>query len=254
MGGIDVLSALEGRPTSVLIADQLRDRIIDGSFHPGEQVTEAQLAARLQVSRGPVREALQRLSQEGLLISHRNRGVFVLDLGPDDVAEIYSARAAVELGAAEEILESGEDVIDAVSEALSAVLKQMPAVVAASDWKSLSGLDLGFHQAFVAGANNSRLSRIYHTLAAESRICMVNLEVSYPRAGDLVSEHQRLLDLLRGRDHAALDKEIRTHMSSAVRDLTASMRAQLSAHDSVQDAATKSPAGRAGPAREELLE
>lgn len=234
MSGIDVLSALEGRPTSVLIADQLRDRIIDGSFQPGEQVTEAQLAARLEVSRGPVREALQRLSQEGLLISHRNRGVFVLELEAEDVAEIYSARAAVELGAAEEILAGGDEVIDPVSRALADVLEQMPAVVAASDWKALSGLDLGFHQAFVAGANNSRLIRIYDTLAAESRICMVNLEVSYPRADVLVSEHERIRDLLVARDKNELDRAIRAHMSSAVRDLTASMRAQQEAQQETQ--------------------
>ena len=80
MAGIDGLFVLEDRPTPELIADQIRDGILQGDFRPGEQVVEAQLAARMQVSRGPVREALQRLIQEGLLVSYRNKGVFVLEL------------------------------------------------------------------------------------------------------------------------------------------------------------------------------
>ncbi|MEO6492457.1 MAG: GntR family transcriptional regulator, partial [Ilumatobacteraceae bacterium] len=84
----------------MVIADQIRDRIIDGSYTPGEQINEANVAAELGISRGPVREALQRLNQEGLLISYRNRGVFVVELSVDDVAEIYEARAAIEVGAA----------------------------------------------------------------------------------------------------------------------------------------------------------
>ena len=90
MAGIDGLFALEDRPhIRAGFADQIRDGILQGAFRPGEQVVEAQLAARMQVSRGPVREALQRLIQEGLLVSYRNKGVFVLEL----TAGVTSARS-----------------------------------------------------------------------------------------------------------------------------------------------------------------
>ncbi|MEO9095456.1 MAG: GntR family transcriptional regulator [Microbacteriaceae bacterium] len=225
MAGEDGLIGLEGRPTSVLIANQLRERIIDGSFRPGEQIREASLVERLQVSRGPVREALQRLSQEGLLVSHRNRGVFVLDLTPADIREIYAAREAVELGAAEAILAQEPDAIAATSRRLSRIIAKMAPLVNAGNWRRLSELDMGFHLAFVESAANSRLSRIYSTLAAESRICIVNLEASYPLADALISEHERLVELLAARDGTELRKAIRQHMTSAVADLTASMLA-----------------------------
>lgn len=225
MAGEDGLLAMEGRPTSVLIADQLRERIIDGSFHPGEQIREASLVERLQVSRGPVREALQRLSQEGLLVSHRNRGVFVLDLTINDITEIYAAREAIELGAAAEILgEKRADLAEIAAE-LSGIIEQMVPLVAAGDWRRLSEIDLSFHVAFVKSAGNSRLSRIYSTLAAESRICMVNLEVSYPNAEKLTEEHQHLVDLLVAGDGENLRRAIRQHMRSAITDLSASMLA-----------------------------
>lgn len=213
--------ALEGRSTAQLIADQLREQIVQGTFRPGEQVNESVLASQLRSSRGPVREALQRLAQEGLLVSHRNRGVFVLELSADDIKEIYAVREAVESAAACALLDAGSERIADTCQVLKLVLKDMAEQVAISDWQAIARLDMQFHSSFVAGAGNSRLIRIYETLAAESRICILNLEVSYPRLDVLVSEHQNLLDLLEARDRKGLLKGIRQHMQRAVEDLTA---------------------------------
>lgn len=228
MTGEDGLSALEGRPTSVLIADQLRERIIDGSFRPGEQIREAALVDKLRVSRGPVREALQRLSQEGLLVSHRNRGMFVLELEITDIEEIYAARQAIEIGAAAAISRQDRPTIEKTVKSLSKIVTRMDPLVEQQDWVRLAELDLSFHMAFVASAGNSRLSRIYSTLAAESRICIVNLEGSYPHAEALVAEHQALIDQLMVGDWPGLEAAIAVHMAAVVTDL----RASFSARDS----------------------
>ena len=68
------LAPIQQDTTPALIARQLRDAIATGQFAPGQQLLETTLARSLGVSRGPLREAMQRLTQEGLLISHRNRG------------------------------------------------------------------------------------------------------------------------------------------------------------------------------------
>lgn len=219
------LEALEGRPTSVLIADRLRERIIDGTFRPGEQIREASLVEQLKVSRGPVREALQRLSQEGLLESRRNRGVFVVELTPRDVEEIYAARAAIELAAARGLLAKGPERVAAAVTRLSSIVDGMTPLVAAGDWKALAEQDMKFHLAFVEAAENSRLERIFSTLAAESRICIANLQDSYPHADALVAEHRNLVDLLQKGEEEPLRKAIRQHMKDAVTDLTRSFEA-----------------------------
>ena len=221
MAAPEGLFVLEGRPTAQLIADQLREQIIQGTFRPGEQVNESVLASQLRTSRGPVREALQRLSQEGLLVSHRNRGVFVLELSADDVREIYAVREAVESAAANALLDSGPEQIDSTCEVLKPIIKDMAKQVAVSDWQAIARLDMQFHISFVAGAGNSRLIRIYETLAAESRMCILNLEVSYPRVDALVQEHQNLLELLEAGDREGLLEGIKRHMQKAVEDLTA---------------------------------
>jgi DNA-binding GntR family transcriptional regulator len=190
------LFVLEGRPTAQLIADQLREQIVQGVFTPGEQINESVLAAQLRTSRGPVREALQRLCQEGILVSRRNRGVFVLELTTQDVKEIYAVRQAVESTAADALLDAGPKQVKETSQALKSIIKDMAKQVAVSDWQAIARLDMQFHTTFVAGTANTRLIRIYETLAAESRMCILNLAVSYPRIDALVQEHQNLLDLL----------------------------------------------------------
>src|ERR671920_1128191 len=109
MAAPDGLFVLEGRPTAQLIADQLREQIVQGIFRPGEQINESAMASRLRTSRGPLREALQRLCQEGILVNHRNRGVFVLELSTEDVKEIYDVRESVELAAANTLLDGGQE-------------------------------------------------------------------------------------------------------------------------------------------------
>jgi DNA-binding GntR family transcriptional regulator len=81
-----------------------------------------------------------------------------------------------------------------------------------------------FHSALVAGTGNSRFIRIYKTLAAESRMCILDLEVSYPRIDVLVQEHQNILDLLEAGDREGLLEAIRQHMQKAVEYLTATQQ------------------------------
>lgn len=216
------LTPIDARNTSIVIADQLRDRIIDGSFAPGEQIHEAAVATELAISRGPVREALQRLSQEGLLVAYRNRGVFVVELDESDVAEIYQARAAIEIGAAFTVL--ADDGAGPVADTLARIVAQMQPAIDRGDWRRVAERDLAFHTALVAATGNSRMSRMYATLAAEARICMANLETAYHRPDALIEEHTLLVDLLRARDWARLEPALREHMDTAVHDLTQSLR------------------------------
>jgi DNA-binding GntR family transcriptional regulator len=221
MAAPEGLFVLEGRPTAQLIADQLRELIVQGTFRQGQQINESAVASQLRTSRGPLREALQRLSQEGLLVSHRNRGVFVLELSSDDVKEIYAVREAVELAATNILMDAGQEKINDTCDVLKGIIKDMAKQVAVSDWPAIARLDMEFHTSLVAGTGNSRLIRIYHTLAAESRMCILNLEGSYPRVDALVQEHKILLDLLEAGERKGLQHAIKRHLRQAVEDLTA---------------------------------
>lgn len=225
MTGIEGPAGHEERPAAELVAGLLRSRIIDGSFRLGEQLTEASLVQALKVSRGPVREALQRLSQEGLVVGRRNHGVFVLDLSVEDILEIYAARRAVETAAAAEVIGAGDEARHRTVGKLGAVLRQMPAAVAARDWNKAARLDISFHEVLVDGSGSSRLVRMFNTLSAESRICMVHIRISHHRFDALVAEHQEMADLLAAKDADGLNTAIVRHVETAATDLVESLQA-----------------------------
>lgn len=208
----DGVLVLEGRPTAQLIADHLREQIVQGVFRGGQQINESVLAAQLRTSRGPLREALQRLCQEGLLVSWRNRGVFVRELSAEDVKEVYFVREAIETAAAKALLDGSPNRVSETCRVLKGVIRDLAKQVARSDWQAIARTDLEFHKAFVAGAENGRLNRIYDTLTAESRMCILNLELSDPRASVSVEQHQNLLDLLESGDRDGLLAAIAEHM------------------------------------------
>ena len=78
------------------VAERLRTAILHGELSPGQRLREEELGARLQVSRGPVRDAFTLLEREGLVRPARNRGVSVVELTRNDLEEIFTLRSALE--------------------------------------------------------------------------------------------------------------------------------------------------------------
>ena len=163
----DVLEPLRRDSTPERIAAQLRSGIVSGRLAGGQALREVEIARQLGVSRGPVREAFQRLIQEGLLEAHPARGVFVPQLLAEDIADLYLARGAVETAAARLLASSGSDLKD-----LEAALAELEAAPA-DDWNVLVSLDLNLHEVLVRSTGSKRLARMFGTLAAETRLCMV---------------------------------------------------------------------------------
>ncbi|MEA5455109.1 GntR family transcriptional regulator [Sinomonas sp. JGH33] len=222
MNGVHTLSAIATKPTAVIIADQLREGIIDGVFEPGDQINEAQVASQLNVSRGPVREALHRLMQEGILIGRPNRGVFVRKLTAADVGEVYQAREAIELAAASIL--AGKDASSrvAVTEQLNQVISHMREAVEARDWSAVHRIDLEFHTTLVREARNTRLMRAYATLATEALICMAHFADAHPDPDHVLLKHQEIVALLMAGDLPALHDTLRQHLSVTEDELRSS--------------------------------
>jgi DNA-binding GntR family transcriptional regulator len=203
--------------TASLIAGQLRDAIMRGSLAPGSQLGEAELATQLGVSRGPLREAMQRLVQEGLLRSERNRGLFVASLEPDDVRDVYTARAAIERAAVSLILRGDHK---KAAQALTQVHRDMVRAAARGDRAALSDADLRFHEVLVSLSGSPRLARMHGTLLVETRMCLTALQNSSSPAADAVEEHAELAEGIRRGDEALMMRLIDAHMADALRRLT----------------------------------
>jgi DNA-binding GntR family transcriptional regulator len=214
--GRPTLEPLVQESTASMIAARLRKAISDGELRAGAQLGEAELARALGVSRGPLREGMQRLTQEGLLISIRNRGLFVVELTADDVRDIYVARAAVERAAAAEIF--AHDAIRAARE-LAGIVDLMARADLAGDAAEVGELDIDFHNRLVSLAASPRLSRTHRTLLTETKMCIHAMQATYPSPDERVPEHRSIAEAFTLNDAAAVDALLVTHMQDAVRRL-----------------------------------
>lgn len=191
-----------------IVTDQLRDHVIHGRFEPGTVLSEVALAAQFGVSRGPIREALQRLVREGFLRREPRRGVTVPRLARSDLHDIYVAREAIE-AAAVAVVVAGDTA--ALAAELREVVNGMERARRADDWSTLADLDLAFHRRIVEAALSPRLSRLYATLIGET-FAFFNMSEHHPRRDELVTQHAELADLVAARESAGLRQALARHI------------------------------------------
>lgn len=195
---------------SVQIAEELRRGIQDGVYAPGVQLNEAELALSFGVSRGPLREAIQRLVQEELLRSEPHRGVFVIEMAEDDVLDIFFVRETLEASALSRITDRRDRAT--TSAALMAIADRMDKAMRSGDRTTGGELDFEFHKTLVDAAGSDRLSRTYTTVQAETRLCLHRLMDGYRSSVDLAVEHRRLAYMVAEAPIDALLKELKAHL------------------------------------------
>src|SRR5688500_15792649 len=146
---------------------RLKEAITSVSLRPGSSLGEAEVARQLGVSTTPVREALQRLGQDGLIVLSRYRGATVAEMTTTDVREIYELREAFEPMAAR----LGVPILTAADFAqMREAIARASAAIGRNDWQELSHWNRTFHGALIHCCQNSRLRRVLETLQDQNRI------------------------------------------------------------------------------------
>jgi DNA-binding GntR family transcriptional regulator len=189
------------------VLDTLRRMAISYQLKPGERVSEVELAARLGVSRTPVREALTRLVNDGFL-TPTTRGFMRRPLDVQETADLYEARVAVESSCLALAIERGTD--DEIAEAV-AYLEKSRKAPRSTPVEELVELDEGFHLRIAGMARNSELKRILVNLNERIRfIRWIDMESA---GRDFTQrEHAEILKALQSRDRKASDKALREHI------------------------------------------
>ncbi|MFC9838661.1 GntR family transcriptional regulator [Rhodococcus sp. NPDC127530] len=216
------LEPVSRQSTAEFIADRLRVAIMKGALEPGAQLGEAELAAHFQVSRGPLREAMQRLVSEGILHSIRHRGIFVTELTLDDVVDVYRSRSVIERGALEMILDDGRR--EATYLALEPTVLVMQAAAERGDAPAVSDADQQFHQILVESSQSPRLIRAARTLLIETRMCLGALQTTYDDIREQAQEHATLREAIRTGTAEEVQKLLAEHLDDAVQRLRADQK------------------------------
>jgi DNA-binding GntR family transcriptional regulator len=197
------------------VTERLRELITSGHFARGTQLSEVDLAGQFGVSRGPVREALQHLVQEGLLRRDPRRGIFVPTIDGPGLADLFFVRATIEAAAMRLALQADPAPL---AERLRATVRSMEAATADGDWDQVADLDIAFHASVVAASGSPRLARAYAGIVDETRLYL-NLTAHYPGRESLAQEHHELASMLDARDTDAVLRELDEHLSRTIETL-----------------------------------
>ena len=206
------------------VVDSIRDAILSGKIRPGARLIEEDLAASLQVSRGPVRQAIFRLQQEGLVIHEPHRGATVGEVSEDDVAEIYSLRLALERLAIEQASRKATAKELAEIEAVLERFRTMPRNEVTR--RQVAELDIDFHDAIFRAAGSWRLYRAWETLRSQLMMFLMlrdALPEDYPDSWH--RDHVHILDVIRAGDSVAARDAIEIHIGQAKERLLAMLQA-----------------------------
>jgi DNA-binding GntR family transcriptional regulator len=203
---------LRTRSRADFVYDSLRDAIWEGRFAHGERIREEEIAGVLGVSRTPVREALQRLQQRGLLVVGPGRGLMVAQLSKQQVFELYAMREILEGSAARFAARHA-------NEAEIEILHRLQRELAASEGDALTLVKLNrrFHQSIYEAAHNQYLLETLGTLN-DSMALLHSTTFRVPsRRPETDEEHRRIVAAIEKRDPDAAEQAAREHIRQAQR-------------------------------------
>lgn len=204
-----IAAPLKRETMGAQIVALLRRAILTGDLAPGAQVVETTLAQRLGASRGPLREAMRQLIDEGLLVSVPYTGTRVVDISVDDINDIYAMRTCLEQFAFELLWPRRDAAFGAELAARNAALQR--AIDAGDDVGTIEA-ELDLHGLAYERAGNRILLTTWTGLRGRLQLYWAAHHRAHGLNGPLRESHDAFVRLAVGNDLAAMQDEIQSHM------------------------------------------
>ena len=190
------------------------ERIMDGTYQPGERLKELTLAREFHVSQAPVREALRKLEAIGVLKSDPYRGTRVREFSPTELRDAYQLRGILEQSATEFIAEFPPESVQYLEQEYAA----MRDAVGGGDLQALAVHNRNFHRCIMERCQNKEVFRAWESLD----ICMrgrLNVQRHVEELPQTITSHQPIIDALREGDLRHVGQLLREHSFGFVADL-----------------------------------
>lgn len=202
------------------VYSRLEEEILSGVYKRGDALTEMSISSRLGVSRTPVRAALHRLAEEGLVEISPNRGAVVVGVTVDDLIDTYKIRIRLEGLAAS--MAAGRLTDEERAEIIESV-ELSEYYMAKGDLEHLKDLDSSFHNTIYHGSGNRMLSRILSELHRNIKTYR-KLSLTVPgRLEKTISEHREILNAILAGDGDKADMLMSLHVERAMENMIVAM-------------------------------
>ena len=196
----------------------LEEEILSGELKKGETLTETSLSARLGVSRTPLRSALQRLAEEGLIEMKPNRGAVVIGIGTEELIDIYKIRMRLEgLASAE----ATRRISDEDKQRLREAVELSEFYITKKDAEHLKELDSEFHNVIYKASGNRLLCKTLSELHRNIQFYRKKSLAVADRLEKSVTEHREILSAIERGDAEAADRLTEAHIAAALDNLLA---------------------------------
>lgn len=207
---------MEDKPLSLQVYEAIKKDIVSLKYPPGSYLRERELAESLGVSRTPVREAIQRLSQELWIISGDGKKMQVRPVTAADVREIIQIRNIIEFSAIDWLVTEGEPRV--VAGQLDSILNEMKKT---TEQYVFTNLDLSSHSLIIKSMQNERLTRFWATIHEEVvRMGLMALRGEY-RFKEVIQEHEILVNALWKKDPEEVRAAMKNHLEKSFASLLA---------------------------------
>lgn len=203
------IALLQSHSLTQLVQAEIEGLILNGELAPGEKLTELTLAARLGVSRGPIREAFRLLEEAGLVRTEKNRGVFVRQVPLVEALEIFDLRAVMDEWVGRRLALTADA---AQIKELRVQVEAMERAVKEEDATTYHRLNLKFHDRMVEMTGNAKLTATYRRLIKElSLFRRLNLATGrlLPQSAQ---EHRHILKAIAAQDSEAAGSAMYKHV------------------------------------------
>ncbi|WAC26242.1 GntR family transcriptional regulator [Ancylobacter sp. SL191] len=202
----------------------IKDYAVEYRFRPGEKINEVELAAQLEVSRTPVRAALNRLERDGFVVTVPNKGFFAREITPEAVRDLYELRAAVERAA---FVLACDRATEAEIEATVAAWEQHNRLEEEGSWAAIARADEAFHMALTRLSRNAQMALALDAISSRIRFFRRIALEALPQRATGYREHAAIIEALRQRDAAGgaelLERHITLSSDHAVEVATAGL-------------------------------
>lgn len=205
------LKQIERTSTAETAYLAIRTSMLSGEFEAGSQLVEAHFADALGISRGPVREALARLRNEGLVEEVLHRGAFVRQFTVGDVVDIYNLRVGVESVAIRLFARRHAD-----TTILRELQEQMHDAAATGDLAGVTANELEFHRQLCLASENQYVTSAFTSLSGQIQMAVAMDNAAYADLGDVPREHTPLIEAVEAGDEALAVRRIGEHIVGTV--------------------------------------
>jgi DNA-binding GntR family transcriptional regulator len=211
-----------------LVQGELERQILSGELAAGERLNEVALAQRLEVSRGPVREALRSLEEAGLVQFEKNRGATVRLIPPEAAMEIYEIRAVLEALACRRAAVRASAEIGR----LAPLLDEMELAAHSGEVVGFNRLNIRFHESLVELSGSRELAVAYRRLVGNLTLFRLRTLAVEGSLAESNAEHRRIVERLAAGDAEGAARIVQDHIESSSRRTQHALQATQPAHHS----------------------